>query len=168
MSGKGKSFGKGISESKKKQFRSTQSNQAGLIFSVSRVARFAKRGRYAERIGKQAPVYIAAVLEYTCQEIIELALDKAESLKKKRLYPRAIMLAIKEDPELNELFKNASFHNAGVVPNFNKNGNDKKKKQQMNNGHPNLLGDEDDDSDDNDNDAEMGAEDCKQEDFDLD
>ena len=36
--------------------------KAGLQFSVSRVAKFMKQGRYADRIGGGAPVYAAAAL----------------------------------------------------------------------------------------------------------
>ena len=42
----------------------SRSAKAGLQFPVGRVARFLKKGKYAERIGAGAPVYLAAVLEY--------------------------------------------------------------------------------------------------------
>ncbi|KAI4320763.1 hypothetical protein MLD38_034208 [Melastoma candidum] len=38
--------------------------EAGLQFPVGRIARFLKAGKYAERVGARAPVYLAAVLEY--------------------------------------------------------------------------------------------------------
>lgn len=45
----------------------------GLIVSravqVGRIARYLKKGRYAERVGAGAPVYLAAVLEYLAAEV---------------------------------------------------------------------------------------------------
>ena len=68
MSGKGKG-GRG----KKKSKSTSRSAKAGLQFPVGRVARYLRQGRVAARIGAGAPVYMAAVLEYLCAEILELA-----------------------------------------------------------------------------------------------
>ena len=51
----------------------SRSAKAGLQFPVGRVARYLKKGKYAERVGAGAPVYLAAVLEYLCAEVLELA-----------------------------------------------------------------------------------------------
>merc|ERR1712000_50830 len=42
----------------------TRSARAGLQFPVGRIHRQLREGRYGERIGNGAPVYLAAVLEY--------------------------------------------------------------------------------------------------------
>ena len=47
----------------------TKSTKAGLQFPVSRLARYLKKGRYAQRVGSGAPVYLAAVLEYLAAEV---------------------------------------------------------------------------------------------------
>lgn len=47
----------------------TRSVKAGLQFPVGRVARFLKKGRYAERVGSGSPVYLSAVLEYLAAEV---------------------------------------------------------------------------------------------------
>ena len=103
-------------------------------FSVGKIAKFCKHGRFSERIGAGTPVYIAAVLEYITCEILELANVKCQEEKskkdKKRITPRHIMLAIKSDPELAELFKNITFMSAGVVPNLKDTKNDAKKKKR--------------------------------------
>uniref|UniRef100_A0A453GXJ0 Histone H2A n=1 Tax=Aegilops tauschii subsp. strangulata TaxID=200361 RepID=A0A453GXJ0_AEGTS len=47
----------------------TRSTKAGLQFPVGRIGRFLKKGRYAQRVGSGAPVYLAAVLEYLAAEV---------------------------------------------------------------------------------------------------
>ena len=59
--------------------RGNNSLKAGLQFSVPRIARFMKQGRYGERIGGGAPVYLASAIQYICSEIVELAGNEAES-----------------------------------------------------------------------------------------
>lgn len=48
----------------------SRSSKAGLQFPVGRIARFLKAGKYAERVGAGAPVYLSAVLEYLAAEVI--------------------------------------------------------------------------------------------------
>ena len=47
----------------------SRSLKAGLQFPVGRIARFLKAGRYAQRVGSGAPVYLSAVLEYLAAEV---------------------------------------------------------------------------------------------------
>ena len=66
---KGAKGGRGkASVAKKKSVSKTV--KAGLQFPVGRLARYLKKGRYAQRIGSGAPVYLAAVLEYLAAEVI--------------------------------------------------------------------------------------------------
>ena len=62
MSGRGKS-----NTARKKSV--TKSAKAGLQFPVGRLGRYLKKGRYAQRVGSGAPVYLAAVLEYLAAEV---------------------------------------------------------------------------------------------------
>lgn len=48
----------------------TRSVKAGLQFPVGRIGRYLKKGRYAQRVGTGAPVYLAAVLEYLAAEVV--------------------------------------------------------------------------------------------------
>merc|ERR1711993_87381 len=93
--------------------------KAGLQFPVGRITRFMKQGRYAERVGAGAPVYLAAVLEYLAAEILELAGNAAKDNKKTRIVPRHILLSIRNDEELNKLMANTTIADGGVLPNVN-------------------------------------------------
>ena len=90
--------------------------RAGLQFPVGRVARFLKQGKYADRVGAGAPVYLAAVLEYLAAEVLELAGNAAKDSKKSRVVPRHIQLAIRNDEELAKLMKDVTIASGGVLP----------------------------------------------------
>ena len=113
MSGKGKG-GRG----KKKGKSTSRSAKAGLQFPVGRVDRYMRQGRVAARIGAGAPVYMAAVLEYLCAEILELAGNAARDNKKSRIIPRHIQLAVRNDEELNKLMGGVTIAAGGVLPNI--------------------------------------------------
>ena len=68
----------------------SKSTKAGLQFPVGRIARFMKEGKFADRVGAGAPVYLAAVLEYLAAEVLELAGNAARDNKKTRIVPRHI------------------------------------------------------------------------------
>ncbi|GAX78496.1 hypothetical protein CEUSTIGMA_g5935.t1 [Chlamydomonas eustigma] len=96
----------------------SRSAKAGLQFPVGRVARFLKKGKYAERIGAGAPVYLAAVMEYIAAEVLELAGNAARDNKKNRIIPRHIQLAIRNDEELSKLLGSVTIASGGVLPNI--------------------------------------------------
>ena len=77
-----------------------------------------KKGGYAKRTGVGAGVYLAAVLEYLCAEILELAGNAARDNKKTRIVPRHITLAVKNDEELNKLLGGVTIASGGVLPNI--------------------------------------------------
>jgi histone H2A len=111
MSGRGKG-GKAKAKAVSKSVRS------GLQFPVGRVHRLLKRGTYAKRIGAGAGVYMAAVMEYLAAEILELAGNAARDNKKKRVIPRHLQLAIRNDEELNKLLQGVTIAQGGVLPNI--------------------------------------------------
>ena len=92
--------------------------RAGLQFPVGRIHRLLRKGNYARRVGAGAPVYLAAVMEYLAAEIIELAGNAARDNKKKRIIPRHLQLAIRNDEELNNLFAGVTIAQGGVLPNI--------------------------------------------------
>ncbi|KAH9308356.1 hypothetical protein KI387_036267, partial [Taxus chinensis] len=71
MAGRGKASGAGGSKK-----ATSRSSKAGLQFPVGRIARFLKAGKYAERVGAGAPVYLAAVLEYLAAEVRDGGYDQ--------------------------------------------------------------------------------------------
>ena len=113
MSGKGKG---GRGKSSKKSASKSRSAKAGLQFPVGRIHRYLKGA--APRIGAGAPVYLAAVLEYLCAEILELAGNAARDNKRARIVPRHIQLAVRNDEELNKLLGGVTIAAGGVLPNI--------------------------------------------------
>ena len=111
MSGRGKLR-------KVKGMSKTRSSRAGLQFPVSRVHRLLRKGHYAQRVGSGAPVYLAAVLEYLSAEVLELAGNAARDNKKRRIIPRHLQLAIRNDEELNKLLSGVTIAQGGVLPNI--------------------------------------------------
>jgi histone H2A len=107
--------GRGKSSGKKAVSRSSK---AGLQFPVGRIARYLKKGKYAERVGAGAPVYLAAVMEYLAAEVLELAGNAARDNKKNRIIPRHIQLAIRNDEELSKLLGTVTIAAGGVLPNI--------------------------------------------------
>merc|ERR1712086_949453 len=97
----------------------TKAARAGLQFPVGRVARFLKQGKYSDRVGAGAPVYLAAVLEYLAADVLELAGNAAKDNKKTRIIPRHIQLAVRNDEELNRLLKDTTIASGGVLPYIN-------------------------------------------------
>ena len=75
-------------------------------------------GRYAKIISKGTGVYLAAVLEYLVAEILELSGNAARDNKKKRINPRHIQLAVRNDEELNKLLQHVTIAGGGVLPNI--------------------------------------------------
>ncbi|KAF5183106.1 Histone h2a, partial [Thalictrum thalictroides] len=60
--------GEGLGATATKKVSTSRSSKAGLQFPVGRISRFLKTGKYAQRVGSGAPVYLASVLEYLAAE----------------------------------------------------------------------------------------------------
>ncbi|KAG6434071.1 hypothetical protein SASPL_105692 [Salvia splendens] len=114
----------------------SRSVKAGLQFPVGRIGRYLKKGRYAQRVGSGAPVYMAAVLEYLAAEVLlslSLSLsalhfrglyildlgNAARDNKKNRIIPRHVLLAVRNDEELGKLLAGVTIAHGGVLPNIN-------------------------------------------------
>ncbi|EXC17988.1 Histone H2A.1 [Morus notabilis] len=104
----------------------SKSVKAGLQFPVGRIVRYLKKGRYAQRTGTGAPIYLSAVLEYLAAEVanlksqvLELAGNAARGNKKNRINPRHVLLAVRKDDELGKLLQSVTISSGGVLPNIN-------------------------------------------------
>ena len=104
--------------SAKKPNRVLRGQKAGLLWGVGRTASFIRKGRYAERVSGDAPVFMAGVLEYMSAELLELAGNVATESKKKTIMPRHIQLAIQNDEEFSRLMANTLLSEGGVSPNI--------------------------------------------------
>jgi histone H2A len=91
----------------------TKAFRAGLIFSPSKTKVGGFFSVYDKYIGADAPVYLAAVLEYLTAEMMELAGNIAGQQKKVRINARHLFLGITSDEELDRLREKYSLTIAG-------------------------------------------------------
>jgi len=99
--------------------KKSRSEKAGLQFPVGRLHRYLKLRRVAPRVTGTAAVYAAAILEYLCAEVLELAGNASKDLKVRRITPRHLQLAIRGDEELDTLIR-ATITGGGVIPHIHK------------------------------------------------
>ena len=109
----------------------TGQEKAGCIFGTGRIQRYLRQGRYCDRIGKGAAVFMAATLDYLCSEILEIAGNIAEQHKKTRITPRHIQLGVRNDEELAKLMANIQISDGGQISNINEFLFPKKSKKQQ-------------------------------------
>ncbi|KAJ7760438.1 histone-fold-containing protein [Mycena metata] len=108
--------GKGKTFYEPQKLRVAASAKAGLQFPVARIRRLLKEGQYAKRVTALCAVYLAAVLEYLMAELLELSGNCARDQGRKRIIPRHILLAIRNDTELDRLLQGAIIWEGGVLP----------------------------------------------------
>ena len=95
----------------------TKSSRAGLTFPVGRLTRYLREGRFSRRVSPGAGIFTAAILEYLTAEVVELAGNACRDNKRKTINPRHIMLAVRNDEELSQLFSHVVIPGGGVLPN---------------------------------------------------
>lgn len=94
------------------------SAKAGIVMTVSRMRKFL--GAHSLRVSKGSPIYLAAVVEYLCAEILELSGNSARDDKRMRITARDILKAVQHDDELSNFFSvnGLQILGGGVLPNI--------------------------------------------------
>lgn len=82
---------------------------AGLMFPITRIEEMMLNLATVRRKTDTAAVYFTAVCEYLVAEILELSGNITRDNKRKRITPRHIMLAVRQDEELNDIFSRTVF-----------------------------------------------------------
>ncbi|XP_009882414.1 PREDICTED: histone H2A-beta, sperm-like [Charadrius vociferus] len=98
------------SEAQARKSRSSRSSRAGLLFPVSRIDRQLRRGRFAERFGARAPVYLAAVLQRVTHETMDVAGTICKNSKQKRISPSHLQAALQKCSVLKRSLRGAAGH----------------------------------------------------------
>lgn len=79
--------------------------KAGILFPVGKINKRMAKSGWTDRVGGTAPIWVAAVCDYLAREVVD-ATAKAckDGGKHKRIQPRDVILAIRNDPDLNRVF----------------------------------------------------------------
>lgn len=91
-----------VSEKKGPVQRGTR---AGLIFNITRIEKLIMIGISLNRKNAMAAIYMTAVIEYICTEILKNSKDVTKLYDKVRITPRHIKLGISNDKELSFLYR---------------------------------------------------------------
>ena len=97
--------------------KGSKHSRANIIFPPSLVGKFL-RNNFNFSVAILAPVYLAAVLEFITFDILDISVKNSKESKHNRITVRDMELTVRNDIELNTLFKkyNISFLGGGVVP----------------------------------------------------
>lgn len=112
-----------VSEGTKAVTKACASNKynsmgAGLQFPVGHIRVVLRERARGLRVGRGAPIYLAAVMEYMVAEVLELSGNASRDNQKVRIIPRHVMLAVHNDVELCSFHK-GTIPQGGVMPHIN-------------------------------------------------
>lgn len=98
---------------------SSRQDKAGILFPPSVSEKFLRKfGVNKMMITKQAPVYLASVLEYLIADILELSSTRTKDENRVRITIKDLELSVQTDEELSRLFNfhNIYFMGGGSIP----------------------------------------------------
>lgn len=150
-------YTKSLQEKTKSETAVTKHSRAGLVIPVARIDNMMRTGSVVDRASDGAAVYMAAVIEYIAAEILELSGNAARDNKRSRISPRFIQLALHNDDELRELYKN-SIIGASVFPTSVSVPSSKKADEEVEAEEPEPEADEEDEKVDDEEDSEVEEE----------
>lgn len=84
----------------------------------SKLVFFDRKGRYVQRVGSGAPIYLAAMPKYLPAEALELVGNVARDNKKNRIIPWHLLLDMRNDEELGKFMAGVTIAHGGVLPNI--------------------------------------------------
>ncbi|XP_075273812.1 histone H2A type 1-like [Opisthocomus hoazin] len=117
------------SEAKPRKSRCSRSSRAGLLFPVSRVDRQLRSGRFAERVGAQAPVFLAAVLQWVTRQAMDVAGRASKRSKQQCISPSHLQTAVRESSALKRLLRGGvHWRRGGTVPRSQRVGSPSRKR----------------------------------------
>lgn len=88
----------------------------GLEFPPTRCTRLIRKVAPTDRVSANAGVAIAAAIEYLVAEIVEASGDVAKESGFKRIKPRHITLAVRNDDHMSSVFGDSHLYSGGVIP----------------------------------------------------
>lgn len=97
--------------------------KAEIIFPPSIMEKFLRRfGHSKSYLTENAPVFLAAVIEYIAVEILNVSSLQAQESSKSRITVRHMELGIRNDPDFSRLFErlNLKFLGSGFTPGIHK------------------------------------------------
>lgn len=111
-----------VVENADKQAPKMRETRAGLIFSVSFAEKYIRGfGQLKSNVGASVPVFLAGVLQFLTQQVLDLAYNECIQNKKKNISNRNVFLGVKQNEELDTLFENFKIVmlGCGVQPHIN-------------------------------------------------
>ncbi|XP_058569277.1 histone H2A-Bbd type 2/3-like [Neofelis nebulosa] len=91
--------------------------RAELTFSVSHVERLLREGRYSQRLGASAPIFLAAVIQSLTAKVLELAGIEAQNRGRRLITPDVVDMVVHNHPLLSAFFQSTIISQA--VPGWN-------------------------------------------------
>ncbi|XP_046956666.1 histone H2A-Bbd type 2/3-like [Lynx rufus] len=91
--------------------------RAGLTFSVSHVERLLREGRYSQRLGASAPIFLAAVIQSLTAKVLELAGIEARNRGRRLITPDVVDMVVHSRPLFSAFFQSTIISQA--VPGWN-------------------------------------------------
>ena len=92
---------------------------AGLQLNVVAVVAIVSKTLPGVLLSVFSAVYLAAVAEYMLAELLELSGNAARDKRLRNISPRCLLIAVKNDEEINAFCRKIAFREGGLLPHIN-------------------------------------------------